>query len=92
MIYAVELDRKAMTVLFSLHQREAEFVSFNLFKLAEAPRELSDVSTVPNGLVYAFRLAGSVEADAIWFTVTWQYKREEIVYVGSIVRSPVAPQ
>jgi len=84
MIYAVELDRKAMSALFSLHQREAEFVSFNLFKLAEAPRELSDPTALLSGLIYTFRLAGTGEADAIWFAVTWQYKREEIIYVAKI--------
>jgi hypothetical protein len=90
MIYPIELDPKAMSALFSLDQREAEFVSFSLFRLAESPRELSDGSALLSGMVYSFRLAGAVDADAIWFTVTWQYKREEIVYVGSITRFPAA--
>jgi hypothetical protein len=90
-IYAVELAPRAMISLFLLAQNEAEFVSFNLFKLAESPRELSLMSEFSIGLLYSFRLAGSVEAGAIWFTVNWQYKREEILYIVSIARSSGLP-
>jgi hypothetical protein len=78
MISAIELDPTAMSALFSLDQREAEFVSFNLFKLAESPWELRVSSSFPVGMEYTFRLATGL-ASATWFTVVWQYKREEII-------------
>jgi len=91
MIYAVELDPKVLSALFALAEREAEFVSFNFFKLAESPRELSTTSTLRRGLEYAFRLAAPLGTNAVWFSVSWQYKREEIIYVNDVVRSIITP-
>lgn len=57
MLWGVRLSLAAQAHLFSLGMREAEVVSFNLFRLAEDPVELSTPPTraSPLGQEYQFQ-------------------------------------
>lgn len=83
-MWAVELDAPASAALFALDQREAEVVSFNLFRLAEDPRGMSEASALGHGMDYAFRHEAGTRLT--WFRIRWQFKRDEILFINLIER------
>lgn len=91
MPWAVRLSPAAQRHLFGLSMREAEIVSFNLFRLAEDPVQLStQLSTPPtleepSGQEYWFRHAvASIEAQ---FRIVFRYDEHwETLVIQSIHR------
>ena len=87
MPWAVRLSPAAQRHLFGLSIREAEVVSFNLFRLAEDPVQLSTppTSEEPSGQEYWFRHAlGSSEAQ---FRIVFRYDEHwETLVIQSIHR------
>ncbi len=76
MPWGVRLTLPAQPQLFSLAMREAEVVSFNLFRLAEDPVELSTPPSeeLPLGQEYHFRYAPAGAEMA--YTVIFRYDEE----------------
>jgi hypothetical protein len=88
MPWGVRLTLRAQAHLFSLAMREAEVVSFNLFRLAEEPVELSTPPTgrSPLGQEYRFRYASTD------YTVSFLYDEQcETLLIVRIRWQPAAP-
>ena len=85
MPWGVRLTLRAQAHLFGLAMREAEVVSFNLFRLAEDPVELSTPPTgkTPLGQEYRFRYALTD------YTVIFRYDEQcELLLIIRIERQP----
>ena len=88
MPWGVRLTLRAQAHLFSLAIREAEVVSFNLFRLAEDPVELSMPPTgkEPLGQEYRFR-HGPTD-----YTVSFLYDEQcELLLIIRIRWQPAVP-
>ena len=88
MPWGVRLTLRAQAHLFSLAMREAEVVSFNLFRLAEAPVELSTPPTgkIPLGQEYQFRHASTD------YTVVFRYDEQcDLLQIIRIQGQPAVP-
>ena len=91
MPWGVRLTLAALRQLFGLTIREAEVVSFNLFRVAEDPLALSLPSTLEDvlGQEYRFRhIFRGVTAD---FTIVFRYdEQRETLLVAAIERQAVS--
>jgi hypothetical protein len=88
MPWGVKLTLAAQARLFSLAMREAEVVSFNLFRLAEDPVQLSTPPTgqTPLGQEYPFRDA------SFDYTVIFRYDEQcETLLIIRIQRELAGP-
>ena len=90
MPWGVRLTSSAQRHLFRLTIREAEVVSFNLFRLAEDPVQLSLRPSLrePLGQEYRFRHASG--ARAVHFTISFRYdEQSETLQIVRIEQEPV---
>ena len=92
MPWGVRLSPAAQAQLFRLEMREAEVVSFNLFRLAEDPVGLSTPppEEAPLGQEYHFRAASAGAATNC--TVTFRYdEQSEVLLIIGIQWEPAPP-
>jgi hypothetical protein len=92
MPWAVRLSLPAQAHLFSLAMREAEIVSFNLFRLAEDPVALSTPPSGETPLGQEYRFRHALNGAAINYTVVFRYDEQcEVLLIVRIQWDPARP-
>jgi hypothetical protein len=92
MPWGVRLSLPAQAHLFNLGMREAEVVSFNLFRLAEDPVELSTRPTRASPLGQEYQFQHASDGVPFNYTVSFLYDEQCEMLLITRIRWELAPR